>query len=184
MKKIFLFLADGFEEIEAISTVDVLRRGGIHVVTVSISKNMEVKGAHNVPVIADILLSEIAENDADCLVFPGGMPGAKNLSENKLLMSMLQRHFDKKGWIAAICAAPALVLGGLKTDRTLRLTCYPGFEEYLPNAEVLPQGVVIDGNVITAKGPAFSAAFGLSVVEHLLGSDVAKEVSAGMLVTE
>lgn len=113
MEKLFLFLADGFEEIEALGTIDVLRRGGAEVKTVSIYNRREVKGAHEVTVIADSLLKEIKGEEAEVLIFPGGMPGALNLSECEPLMEMLRRHFERQKPIAAICAAPALVLGKL-----------------------------------------------------------------------
>ena len=110
MKKSFLFLADGFEEVEALGVVDVLRRGTIEVKTVSISDKKEVTGAHGVPVMADLLLSDVKEEEAEFLICPGGMPGAKNLGDCTALVQMIQKHFDKSGYVAAICAAPALVI--------------------------------------------------------------------------
>ena len=182
MEKVFLFLADGFEETEAIAVADVLLRGGIELYTVSISDNKVVKGAHGISVVADQLLSQIETEKAKCLVFPGGMPGAKNIAENKKVIELLQHHYDQNGWVAAICAAPALVLSQLKTDRKLQVTCYPGFEQYLPYATVLSDGVVVDGKVITGKGPGFAIEFGLTVLKHLVSPEMAKEVAAGMLL--
>lgn len=183
MKKSFLFLADGFEEVEALGTLDVLRRGGVDVQSVSVYDYREVKGAHGIVVAADLLLKEVKEEEADFLIFPGGMPGAQNLSECSLLMEMLKSHFGKKKPIAAICAAPALVLGKLPLDKKVRMTCYPGFEEFLPNIEVRKEGVVEDGNIITGRGPAYAFAFGLAILSYLTGSEQkAQEVAEGMLL--
>ncbi len=167
MRKSFLFLADGFEEVEALGVVDVLRRGTIEVKTVSISDKKEVTGAHGVPVVADLLLSDVKEEEAEFLICPGGMPGAKNLGDCTALVQMIQKHFDKGGYVAAICAAPALVLSKIKMNKRYTMTCYPGFEEYLPEAEMQPHGVVVDGNVITGEGPAYAFKFGLAILEQL-----------------
>lgn len=183
MKKLFLFLADGFEEIEALGTVDVLRRGGVEVKTVSVYDRKEVKGAHEVTVVADCLLREIKEEEAELLIFPGGMPGALNLSECKPLMEMLGKHFDQQKPVAAICAAPALVLGKLPLKKEIHMTCYPGFEKYLPGIQVSAEGVVVDGNIITGRGPGFTFAFGLKILAYLKGCEcAAEEVAEGMLL--
>lgn len=182
MKRSFLFLAEGFEETEAIAVVDVLRRGGVEVQTVSIAAHHEVKGAHGVTIVADVLLEQILGEEAECLIFPGGMPGAQHLADCKELIGLLQRQFDQNGYIAAICAAPALVLSQLQAGRKLHLTCYPGFEKHLPEAEVSGEGVVVDGRVITGKGPGFAVAFGLKVLENMRSAEVAKEVAGGMLL--
>ena len=182
MKKTFLFLADGFEETEAIAVADVLLRGGVEVQTVSLAGGLQVKGAHGIEVLADIPFSQLEEEQAGCLVFPGGMPGAQNIADHKEVIALLQRHYDKGRSVAAICAAPALVLSQLKAGRKLRLTCYPGFEKYLPEAIVLPDGVVVDGQVITGKGPGYAIPFGLTVLEHIRSAEAAKEVAAGMLL--
>lgn len=181
MKKTFLFLANGFEEIEALATVDVLRRGGIELVSVSIHPQREVTGAHGVSVLADMVLADIKEEDAECLIFPGGMPGAKNLGEEARLIAWMQKHYDQGKWLAAICAAPALVFSQLKASKKYKMTCYPGFESYLENALVQTDGVVVDEKIITAKGPAFAVDFGLTVLEHLTSGELAAEVAAGML---
>ena len=176
MKKSFLFLADGFEEVEALGTLDVLRRGGVEVYTVSVYDRKEVEGAHGVVVSADRLLREVNEADAEYMIFPGGMPGAQHLSESSVLMEMLKP-------IAAICAAPALVLGKLPLDKSIRMTCYPGFEKFLPGINVRQEGVVTDGNIITGRGPAYAFAFGLALLEHITGSqETAREVAEGMLL--
>ncbi len=182
MSKTYLFLAEGFEDIEALAVVDVLRRGGVEVRTVSVMEGLEVRSAHGVTVWADVMLGEVKGEEAECLVFPGGMPGAANLAACAPLMEWMQRHYEAGGMVAAICAAPALVLGRLKAGRRLRMTCYPGFEEHLPEAEVTAEGVVVDGNVITGKGPGFAIPFGLEVLERLRSAEMAREVAAGMLL--
>ncbi|MDR0983127.1 MAG: DJ-1/PfpI family protein [Culturomica sp.] len=177
----YLFLADGFEEMEALNTVDVLRRAGVQVTTVSIKDAKEVTGAHQIMVIADKMLTEVLNEKAEILIFPGGMPGAKNLGECDPLIEMLKKHFAKGGKIAAICAAPAMVFGKLILKEGTRLTCYPGFESYLSKYDVTDEGVVVDGNVITAKGPAYAVDFGLTIVEQIIGKEKAQEVASGLL---
>lgn len=182
MKKSFLFLADGFEEVEALGTVDVLRRGTVEVKTVSISGKREVTGAHGVPVVADLLIDEVKEEDAEFLICPGGMPGSKNLGDCPALVQLIQKHMDKGGYVAAICAAPAMVLSKIKMDRKRQMTCYPGFEEYLPEADMQPHGIVVDGNLVTGRGPAYAFKFGLAILEQLTSKKVAGDVAAGMLL--
>lgn len=183
MKKTFLFLAEGFEEMEAIAVVDVLRRGGVEVNTVSISGDKQVRSAHGVAVNADLTFDEVKGVKAECLIFPGGMPGAQNLGDDQALIELMQQQYDEGRFIAAICAAPALVLGQLKTGKKLKLTCYPGFEKYLPaNFEVSSEGIVMDGKIISGKGPGFAIKFGLAVLEQLRSPEVAKGVADGMLL--
>ena len=183
MKKSYLFLAEGFEDIEAIAVVDVLRRGGVDVETVAIGKDREVRSAHGVTVIADRTLESVERDGVECLIFPGGMPGAQNLADCQPLREYMQRQYEEGCRIAAICAAPALVVGRLEPGRELRLTCYPGFEKYLPeNFQCSGEGVVVDGKVITGKGPGFAVQFGLTVLAHLRSEETAREVAAGMLI--
>lgn len=182
MKKSFLFLADGFEDVEAIAAVDILRRGGVDVRTVSITAGKQVLSAHGVTVTVDLTFDEVEWETAEGLIFPGGMPGAQNLGECGILMREMQRHYDKGGVVAAICAAPALVVSQLKTAGRCRVTCYPGFEKYLSDFEVAADGVVVDGNLITGKGPGFAVPFALAILTRLRSANVAQEVSAGMLL--
>lgn len=183
MKRSFLFLADGFEEIEALGTVDVLRRGGVDVKTVSVYNRYEVKGAHEVEVRADLLLKDVEGEEAEFLILPGGMPGALNLSECNPLMEMLKKHFDERKPIAAICAAPALVLGKLPLEQGMKINCYPGFEKFLPGMQVSEEGVVWEKNVITGRGPAYAFDFGLAILTYLNGTQQkAREVAEGMLL--
>lgn len=179
----YLFLAEGFEEIEAISVVDVMRRASMNVATVSITDSKIVKGAHGVPVEADLLMSECDFLDADWLVMPGGLPGAENLHNCEPLNDLIKEHFAKGGNVAAICAAPALVLAPLGVLNGKAATCYPGFESHLREggAEYRDVRVVSSGNVVTANGPRSAARFGLAIVAHSCGEQVASQVGTGML---
>ncbi len=177
----YVFLADGFEEVEALATVDVLRRCGIEVQTVSISYSEEVTGAHGIIVKADKVLDYSMLQDADFLILPGGLPGATNLRDCEALQEVLKQHAAKGGNLAAICAAP-MVLGGLGLLEGKEATCYPGFEKYMIGAKPGALPVVQDGNVITGKGPAFAFAFGLKIAEAIKGKDAAGDVAAGMLL--
>ena len=177
----YVFLADGFEEVEALATVDVLRRCGIEVQTVSISYSEEVTGAHGIIVKADKVLDYSMLQDADFLILPGGLPGATNLRDCEALQEVLKQHAAKGGNLAAICAAP-MVLGGLGLLEGKEATCYPGFEKYMIGAKPGSLPVVQDGNVITGKGPAFAFAFGLKIAEAIKGKDAAGDVAVGMLL--
>lgn len=177
----FIFLADGFEEIEAIATIDVIRRGEIEVISVSISEETMVRGAHDIWVKADRLFSETDFSEGDILILPGGMPGASNLNNHEGLKSLLLQYADQGKKIAAICAAP-LVLGGLNLLQGRNATAYPGFESTLTGAQYLKTGLVIDGNIITGRGPGFAVDFGLAIVSQLTSQEKADEVAAGMLL--
>ena len=191
MKGAYIFLANGFEEIEAIATVDVLRRGGIDARTVSINDNAQVCGAHGVPVIADMTwdifkrqtdLSHTGEQDV--MVFPGGMTGTKNLADNQELMELMRLHYSEGGVVAAICAAPGLVIPHLPTLDGKRFTCYDGFEA-APSAkggEYVRTAAVSDGNLITGRGPGCAVDFALAIVERLKGVATAAEIRSGMMI--
>jgi len=181
MKKVALFLANGFEEIEAIGTVDILRRAQIDVVTVSITENNAVTGAHNIPVTADKIFKDTDFTNFDMLILPGGMPGAKNLNEHEDLKNLISSFNTKGKLIAAICAAP-MILGGLGILDGKRATCYPGFEPELIGAKTTGESVVVDENIITGKGPGLVFDFGLRLVEQLLGLQDRHEVQNGLLL--
>ena len=181
MKKVALFLAKGFEEIEAIGTVDILRRAQINVVTVSITDYNVVTGAHNISVTADKTFNDTDFSDFEMLILPGGMPGAKNLNEHEDLKKLISNFNTKGKLIAAICAAP-MVLGGLGILDGKRATCYPGFEPELIGAKITEESVVVDENIITGKGPGFVFDFGLRLVEQLLGLQDRREVQNGLLL--
>lgn len=181
MKKAIVFLANGFEEMEALGTVDILRRGGIEVTTVSITANPVVTGAHNVPVTANTTLEKVNLTDADALVLPGGMPGASNLNDSEAVKEALLQQYRDNKIVAAICAAP-MVLGGLGLLKGRNATCYPGFEPKLIGANVTGEAVEVSDNVITGKGPGLVINFGLALVAAIKNEAVAEEVAAGLLV--
>ncbi len=175
---IYVFLAPGFEEIEAISTIDILRRCGLFVVTVSITEEKEVCGSHGIPVLADALLSGIDPEKGEAFVLPGGMPGSDNLQNSAALKAMMQKA-DRDGKIvAAICAAPK-VLGAFGLLEGHRATCYPGFEDELLGATFVTDRAVRDENVITSRGAGTAADFGFLIAEAL-GKD-AEKVRTSML---
>lgn len=182
MKTTYVFLADGFEEVEAMTSVDVMRRAGMPVTTVSINPDHEVVGAHGVHVLADTLFDENDYGDAEWLVLPGGMPGATNLFAHEGLRDALLAQDEREGKIGAICASPSIVLAqmGLLTGR--RAVCYPGMEAPIEGVEWLQAPVAVDGHVVTGNGPAAAAPFALALVEQTLGRDAASEVAAGMLL--
>lgn len=181
MKKAFVFLATGFEEVEATGTIDVLRRGDVNTTIVSITGDLKVTGAHGLALVADKLFEETDFSEADALVLPGGMPGSNNLNAFGPLKELLVKHYDQGKIVAAICAAP-LVLGGLGILKGRRATCYPSFEPQLTGATVTGEAAVIDGNVVTGKGPGLVFEFALALVKVLNGKPVAEEVAAGLLI--
>lgn len=184
MKESYLFLATGFEEIEALGTADALRRAGMDVKLVSISDDKHVAGAHGIIAKADCLISEIDFTDAEWLICPGGMPGASNLAACEPLMAQLGKQAEKGGKIAAICAAPAVVLAAAGLLQGRKATAYPGFESMLEeNGAIFTEGrAVTDGNIITANGPGSTFAFARAIITAACGEGVANEVMQGMLV--
>ncbi|HBG57561.1 MAG TPA: DJ-1 family protein [Porphyromonadaceae bacterium] len=181
MKKVALFLANGFEEIEALGTLDILRRAQIPVKTISISGDKTVTGAHNIAVIADTTFNEADFSEVEVLVLPGGMPGAKHLNEHEGVKKLLLEFNKQQKMIASICAAP-MVLGGLRLLEEKRATCYPGFEPELIGAQVTGENVVVDGNMITGKGPGLVFDFALRLVEQIAGMPTRREVQQGLLL--
>ncbi len=183
MNESFLFLAEGFEEIEALTAVDVLRRGGIPVKTVSITSALQVKGAHGIIVTADLLFDNTLFSSPEWLILPGGMPGATNLYNFARLKGLLRRQAESEtGRIAAICAAPAVVLGQLGLLKGHKATCYPGFEELLAGAEFVNAPVVVDGKFVLGNGPANALEWALTIVKEAKGANIATQVANGMLV--
>lgn len=183
MKESFIFLADGFEEIEALTAVDVMRRAGMDVKTVSITPSLLVRGAHGITVQADVIFNQTLFKNPEWLVLPGGMPGAQNLYEFAPLQGLLERQAESAdGRIAAICAAPAVVLGQLGLLKGRKATCYPGFEDKMEGAEVLAQRYVVDGKFVTANGPSSALVWALAIVSAARGGKTATSVANGMLL--
>jgi len=179
--KAYIFLATGFEEIEAISTIDILRRGEVEVTTVSITGEKTVLGLHQISVIADMLFNEADFSDGDAFILPGGGPGSFMLNDHEDLKELLVVKNEQGKWIAAICAAP-LVLGGLGLLEGKKAICYPGMESYIEGAILTEAPVVTDGNMITGKGPGLALNFGLTILASLHGQDIADKVAKDLLI--
>lgn len=182
MKNAFLFLATGFEEIEALGTVDILRRGGIRLWTVSITGDHTVMGAHNIPVGADFIFEEADFSMADALILPGGIPGSNHLNTCTRLKELLLAAYKEEKLICAVCAAP-MVLGGLGLLKGKKATCFPYFEPTMIGAIPTDSGVVQDGNIITCKGPGYVFDFGLTILRALRDEETAREVASAVLVS-
>lgn len=177
MEKVLVFLADGFEEIEALSPVDFLRRADIEVDTVSITEDKKVVGAHNIPVLADMLISEVNPKDYNLCYVPGGLPGATNLRDNKKVVEIIQAIDKNQGYVSAICAGP-IVLEEAGLLKGKKATSFPGFDKELESIEtyVDDELVVMDGNIITGRGPAIALYESLKLVEILKGKDAMVEL--------
>lgn len=180
MKTVYLFLTDGFEETEALATVDVMRRAGLSVKTVSLTKEEMVVGSHLIQVKADVMFENTTFEDAAMLVIPGGTP---KFADHKGLCTLVQEKYKEGLPLGAICAAP-MVFGLLGLLEGKKATCYPGFEKYLKGAQITGAFVEQDGLLVTAKGPAAALPFAYAIVEMLCGKDKAEEVKAGMLYAE
>lgn len=175
---VYLFLADGFEEIEALACVDILRRAGVDIKTAGVT-GKTVAGAHGINVEADILVSECAEN-AEMLILPGGSVGTDNLAASPEVAALVMNAANMNAYVAAICAAPT-VLGKLGLLKGRRAVCYPGLEGKLTGALSSSERVCIDGNFITSRGPGTTAEFALTLVEILKDRQTADALREGML---
>lgn len=177
MKKAYIFLANGHEEVEALMVVDLLRRAGLDISTVSITDSKMVTSSHNVTYEADLLFSEVEGNLVDLVVLPGGIPGTPNLLAFEPLMNMVKAHNEAGRYVAAICAAPSILaeLGILDGKKG---TSYPGFGTKIENFVDAP--VVVDGNVITSRGLGAAIDFGLALIELLVSEQKAKEIAAAI----
>lgn len=182
MPKVLVPFADGFEEIEALTIVDILRRAGVEVVTASLNEQQQAQGAHQVTVLTDATLDAVLLEAFDMIVLPGGLPGAFNLRDDARIITLLQAMNQAGKWTAAICAAPvALAKAGLLQQKTA--TGYPGALESMNLTEVTlsDEKVVQDGTVITSRGPATAMVFALHLVENLVGAEKRAELESGLL---
>jgi 4-methyl-5(b-hydroxyethyl)-thiazole monophosphate biosynthesis len=177
MVKALVFLATGFEEIETVTIVDVLRRAGVNVTIVGLSSNV-IEGAHNVKIVPDKSIDNVKIIDFDAVIVPGGNPGYKNLRDNLRVIEMIKEAFDSNKIVAGICAAPA-VLSDAGILKGKSCTIYPGMENELEKGGGKPKfdNVVIDGNIITSRGPATALPFAIKLAELLNGKKVAREVA-------
>lgn len=191
MKGVYIFLANGFEEIEALATLDVLRRGGVDVKTVSVLYDKFVTGSHKTTVVADMTYGEFkaevqldGTDETDVMIFPGGMPGTRNLAENGEIINFMRLHYAEGGAVAAICAAPGLVVSQLPSLQGKHFTCFDGFED----APVARGGIyeqkpaVRDGNLITGRGAGCAVEFGLAILAHLKGEEAAAAVRHSLML--
>lgn len=181
MKNIYVFLGDGFETIEALTAVDVLRRAGADIKTVSIMDGRTVLSSHGVPVEADIMLGQAELDDSDMMILPGGLGGTNNIKACGKLIEALRKQNEKGGYVCAICAAPsALGANGIFEGR--KATVYPGFENEMKGCEVVGERVVKDKNIITGKGPGMALDFAFAILEAVSGKEAVKQVKEGMLL--
>ena len=180
---IYVFLADGFEEVEALTPVDILRRAGKTVQIVGVNGNV-IKGSHGINVQTDITVNEMTlGNDLEMIVLPGGMPGTLNLEKSDAVQTAIDFCNERSIYIGAICAAPS-ILGHLGILQGREAIAYPGFEGELNGATISAHSVVKDGHIITAQGAGVAVAFGLKLAEVFVGADKAKALSAGICYPE
>ncbi|MBE6671031.1 MAG: DJ-1/PfpI family protein [Ruminococcaceae bacterium] len=172
---VYIFLADGFEEIEALTPIDMLRRADIAITSVSINETEVVTGAHGIKVVADRTIDNTPVEDIDMVILPGGLPGADNLRANSKVQSFIDKAYAEDKYLCAICAAPR-ILGEKGILSGKKATCYPGFEKYLEGAEILKDGCVTDGKVITAMGMGKSIDFSLAIIKALKNADTAEKI--------
>ena len=191
MKGVYIFLAEGFEDIEALATCDVLRRGGVRVELVSATEEPFVVSSHRVAVGVEhtfdyfvLNVDKAGTDEKDVMIFPGGMPGTRNLAGNDMLREMMQEHYDAGGTVAAICAAPGLVLGQLDGIAGKRVTCFDGFEGILQEAgaKFEPRPAITDGRVITGRSAGHAIAFGLEILKKVKGEEKAAEVRHALML--
>ena len=178
MKTVIVFLADGFEECEALLAVDLLRRAGVTVLTASVTGRREVLSSHQVPVTADVLAEEADFSAADMAVLPGGMPGTLRLGEHPLVRAQC-RAFAEDRYLAAICAAPS-VLADLGLLEGKPATCHPNFEDKMAGAEVTGASVTVAGNLITGRGLGAAIPFALELVRTLTDEETARQIAAAI----
>ena len=179
MKTIFVFLADGFEEIEALAPVDFLRRAGLEVKTASL-KGKSAIGAHNIEIVADININDVTlDENVEAVILPGGMPGSQNLYDSAEVHEAIDFAVDNNKLVCAICAAP-FILGRKGLLNGKEATCFPGFENELVGAVLKNQGVVEDGNIITAQGAGVAWEFGEKIAGRLVGSEKSQKILMGL----
>lgn len=186
MKRIYVLMAEGCEEIETVTPIDILQRAGYLVEMVSCANKKEIIGSHGIQFICNKMLSDVMNLDVmpEAIILPGGMPGAKHLAENKDVRYLIEKQFNQGNIIAAICAAPAITLSYFGVLEGKKATCYPGMEkEALKDADItwLEDSVVVDGNIITSRGPGTAGAFAFAILEQLTNADTAIKLKQSMI---
>ena len=184
MEGVYIFLADGFEDMEAIATRDVLLRGGVDVQTVSINEDPFVTSSHGITVSVDLTRDDFDDDQPAVMIFPGGMPGSKNLAADKALMALMRKCYNHGGIVAAICAAPGLVTSQLDDVAGKRFTCFDGFQDPMiaKGAIYTPESAVVDGRLITGRGAGHAVNFGLAILGALKGDEAVARVKAGLML--
>lgn len=174
-KKAVIILAEGFEEIEAVTPIDILRRSGVEVIVAGLFEHI-VKGSRNIMIQTDCLIEDIPDQ-FDMLILPGGSKGAENLARSEEVINLITRQNEEKKWIASICAAPAVVLNPTGILANKKITCFPDYKEDLnPDVTYVKEGVVVDGNIITSQGAGTAMEFSLKLSEILAGKSIAEKV--------
>lgn len=181
MAKVLVPLADGFEEIEAVTIIDVLRRGGVEVITASLNEDEKVHGSNGITVLANTLIKYVNSDDFDMIVLPGGIPGAENLRDSKRVQELIKEFDEKNKKVGAICAAPiALYSAGVLKGEDF--TCYPGYEQVIKDANFKDDKKVVESdNVLTSRGPGTAMCFALEIVKRLVGVETYEQLKAGLL---
>lgn len=179
----YIFLAPGFEEIEALATVDAMRRAGMKIVEVSVTDTKHVTGATGQTVVADSLLTDIDPTDAEWIIIPGGQPGADNLHSSQKVNEIIKNQYERGGKIAAICAGPAVVVAPTGILKGKKATCYPGLGNMTESegCTYVKEPVVIDGNIITSEGPGTTLMFAKAIISASVGKEKADETLSSML---
>lgn len=179
---VYIFLAEGFEEIEAISVIDILRRASLDVKTVGVGSKI-IKGAHGISVQADIEENEARYDNLEMIALPGGMPGTTNLEKSQIVKELIEKAYENNIYIAAICAAPS-ILGHLGLLDGKTATCFPGFEGELKGANLSSSSVCVDNNIITSRGPGSAVEFALKLVEILSGLQKAETIRQSLQIPQ
>ena len=180
MKKVLVFIADGTEEVEVVTVVDYLRRAEIEVDLVSVMEGRKIKGAQEIYMGADKTVEEVKAADYDAFYVPGGLPGATNIRDNEMAINLLKEGFENNKIISALCAAP-IVLEKAGVLENKNYTCYPSFEEKIQAGNFKEDNIVVDGNIITGRGPAIAASLAYKLIEVLVGKEKSDEVREGTL---
>uniref|UniRef100_A4XQI5 DJ-1 family protein n=1 Tax=Ectopseudomonas mendocina (strain ymp) TaxID=399739 RepID=A4XQI5_ECTM1 len=181
-KRALIAVAEGVEDLECVTLIDVLRRAEIEVLVASIEDRRMITCARGTRLTADAMLVDVLAQDFDLIVLPGGMPGAQHLAEFEPLAERVRQQAKAGELFAAICAAPALALQQYGVLRQRRMTCYPAFSDRLSGCTFVDEAVVVDGNCITSQGPGTALVFALTLVEQLVGRSTRNEVAKAMLV--
>lgn len=180
MKKVSVFVAPGFEEVECLTVVDLLRRAGMEVTLISVGAEKQITGSNGITILADKFFEDMDYSTMDLLVLPGGQPGTTNLKACRKLLDLLEEFNSQGRKIAAICAAPT-VFGSMGILKGKKATCYPGCEGELDGAEFLEQRVVVDGNITTSRGIGTAISFALSLIEQLDSREKAEAIRTGIV---